>query len=238
MKNKEKIKLFCEQYYFEHERHEKLISRLGIPITVLTLIFGIIAFFLKSVLPLKFEIWFIVFYVLFAFVVIFTAFVVYHLIKSYYNYDYSYLPFSVDLKKDFDNIRKYYDGPYFNELSVKQKERKIEETIDELLINYYIESNVNNTKNNDTKAKHLHLATTSLIRSIIFFFLCSIPLLIIINDSTDYIEKVKIINFQEIEDIMSDKKKKEKPKPPPPKPKPSGIRNITEGEDKSKKKNE
>ena len=195
MEPREKLEIFKERYYFEHDRHEKLTSRLGIPITVLTFIFGILTFYLNSILPFELSLWFMVFSILSALVIIFVIMTVFHLIRSYYNYEYSYFPLPFDLKRDLDNIIEYYGNSYFNNLTQSDKERRIDKDIDELLLNYYIEAANNNTKNNDTKSKHLHLAFSNLIIAIIFLILSSVPFLVIKSFSKENTKKEKVINL-------------------------------------------
>lgn len=228
-------KIFEERYFFEHERHEKLNARLGIPITVLTVIFGIITYFVRNILPIKTGLFHIIFYSLFLLVIASVVLTIFHLIKSYYNYEYAFLPLPSDLRSDINNISDYYENPYFEDWTPDMTKIKINEDINELFLKYYSDCSQKNTENNDKKSKHLHLASSMIIVTIIALFLTSIPFLIIKNNLVEDVQKVKITNVKEFEGIMA-KKKNDRPKDPPPKPKPSGARHIKEFDDKPKKK--
>lgn len=233
MKNRE-IELFKERYYFEHERNTKLTTKLGIPITILTIIFGVITYFLKNIINFNHDSWSISFYISLGIILLCVALTIYYLIRSYYNYTYAYFPTPQELSNDIENIKNYYKDTYFEDYKQKKIKELIENDIDSLILNYYKECSEINVTQNDRKSKYLHKSSSTLIVIIIFLFLSSIPFYKLYY-SNSKIQKIEIINSNRKVLQMTDKDK-EKPKDPPSKPKPSGIRQIKEGEEKPKKK--
>ena len=153
MKNRE-IELFKERYYFEHERNTKLTTKLGIPITILTIIFGVITYFLKNIINFNHEFWSILFYISLGIILLFVALTIYYLIRSYYNYAYAYFPTPQELSNDIENIKNYYKDTYFEDYQEKKIKKLIENNIYSLIFNYYKECSEINVAQNDRKSKY------------------------------------------------------------------------------------
>lgn len=195
MRNKE-IELFKERFYFEHERYTKLTAKLGIPITILTLVLGVITYFLKNFISFNNNFWYISFYITFGIVIIFVFFTIYYLVRSYYNYAYAYFPTPKDLSNDIDKIENYYKDDFFKDYQKEKIDELIETDIDLLILNYYKDCSEKNTFQNDRKSKYLHKSSSALILIIIFLFLSSIPFYKI-NLSNNKIQKTEIINLNQ-----------------------------------------
>ena len=146
MKNIE-LEIFKEIYHFEHERHDRLTSKLGIPITILTLNFGIITYYLQNVINFNNDFWTLLFYIYFFIAILGTILTIYYLIRSYYNYEYAYFPTPEELSNDIKKIKEYYTDPYFKDYKKNEIEELIENDINSLITDYYKNCSERNVAN-------------------------------------------------------------------------------------------
>jgi len=162
--------------------------------------------------------------------VVATAFFVYSvylLIRSYFGYEYKFLPDSKSLQTYWNKLREHYIGQNKNEqLADSEFERYIE--------NSFVEATTENTWNNDSKSEFLHEANRTMIWCLGLFIICSIPVLLSKNDN---VQNVRLVNekiiIKTIEDDMAKEQKpasvNQQPKPSLPKPEPPPLRVIKEG---------
>ena len=224
---------FKDLYYFEHERRSKLTTNLAIPIGVLTLVFGVVSYYLRNFGVLGREVWSVAFYVGFGATFLSVFFAIYFLIRSFYNYGYGYPPMPSDISRDIQAIQEYYGDPYFKHYGKEQKDGLIEKDIDALIVGYYKRCLEINIRNNNSKSKYLHRCSSSLIAVIILLFLSSIPFWIRYHSSPN-IQNAEATDWrQEVRTVSDEQKRDDKPsKSPPPKPEPTRIVVIKERNEK------
>ncbi len=221
--------IYREHYFFEINRKHQLTSQLGIPIGVLTILGGVIAFFVKSVQYIADVKW-----IMLAAIVLISMFflgrTIYYLIRSYYGYTYRYIPTPKEIEKYREELVAYYEAEGTPEGDPGTE-------IKDFLLDRYAICTHENTINNDSKSAYFHKANTSLIFTLILVILCSIPYLLIKYSQPEAIQKIEIINFpsQKIgkERIMAEENQdqpQEQPQEqaPPKKPKRPGDRLVKE----------
>ena len=234
--------LFEKMYRFEVERKNSLNSRLGIPISILTLVFGVIAYYLRNLSNLGLDVWSVLFCIFFVGTLCFVVLTIISLIRAFYNYAYAYLPRPSQISADVEEIKKYYEHPYFKNCKEQEIERLIEDDVSFLIGELYSECSEINITRNDAKSRHLHRANTMLIGIIICLFLSSLPFHKKYY-SHPRIQKIEIVNSREEVIKMSngENQNTQEPKSPPSEPAPpkpekkSEIRVIKEAEEKPPK---
>jgi hypothetical protein len=152
---KEVRKLFEKMYYLEDEKKHKLYTNLQIRITVLVLIFGVIAYYLRNLPHFGLDVLSVLFWGLFAVASLFVLRILYFLLRSFYNYRYSYPPKPSVMTNDIERIKKYYEDPFFIDYEKKEIEKLIENDINALIAEYYKCSLEVNIDNNDKRASYL-----------------------------------------------------------------------------------
>lgn len=187
---------FKDLYYFEHQRRSKLTTNLAIPIAILTLVFGVITYYLRNLTLLGRDVWSVLFYIGFCATFLSVLLAIYFLIRSYYNYGYAYLPMPSDITGDIEGVKKYYEHPYFRRYGKEQKERLIQEDVDSLILGYYKRCLEINFRNNNRKSKYLHHCSSALIAVIVFLFASSIPFWIRYHSSAK-VQKVEAANLRQ-----------------------------------------
>lgn len=137
--------IFKERFYFEINRQDRLKSNLSIPLSLLVLVFGIIVFYLKHLyLFIKIDLVSIFFYMTLSISIFLVLFVIYYLIKSFYNYKYSYLPEPREMKKYIDDLGRYYQK---NGNNMSEFENEVKEQME----SWYLEGAQKNMLNNDER---------------------------------------------------------------------------------------
>lgn len=228
--------LFKELYYFEIEQKEKINAQLGIPLTVLVLLIGVIAYYFKKLsIFLNFDVLSLSFLFLLGVTIIFVIADIYFLFRVFFGYKYNYLPSSSNLDDYVESLKTYYKDAYFSKLGQDEIDRQIDEDVDSFLSRCYKKCLDGNIYNNARKSKYLYKSCFSLVFIVVFIILSSIPYSIK-HYSYPNIQKIEIVNFKEVVRMYNneDKDKREKDaKSPPPKPKEPEIRKLSEGADKA-----
>lgn len=221
--------IYKEHYFFEINRKHQLTSQLGIPIGVLTILGGAIAFFVKSV-QYAYDMKFLLLGAAVLISIFFLGRTIYYLIRSYYGFTYRYIPTPQEIEGYKQELSVYYE-------TERALECDADKEVKEFLSERYAICTHENTINNDSKSAYLHKANTSLIFTLIFVMLCSVPYLSIKFTQPEKVQKIEIINLPqpllEKEEIMAKEnqdqgQQKPQEQEPPKKPKPPGDRLVRE----------
>lgn len=189
--NKELLQFYQYYYHFELEEKNKINSRLNFPLAIITLIMGIVSFYLNDLPYLKIGGLEIFFYSVFICLILSIIFSFYFFIRCFYRYPYEYISTTFEINNYLNNLREY------NKTVPKNSQVIIEKEFEDFLMDQYVNYATNNTKNNERKSKYLHNTHTSLIIALIFVVLTSIPFYIIKYKSTKQPVKVEISNLKE-----------------------------------------
>ena len=175
---------FCkEHYFFEINRKHQLTNALALPIGLLTVIGGILAYYLKhlvysgGIVPVLYS----------ALVVVALYFVgktVYYLICSYHDYTYSYIATPDELLDYHKNLIQHHA----NNIS------QADDDLHDYVLEQYSKKASINTWNNDSKSEYLHEANTNLIYSLILILLISAPYFYLNNHDSEKVYKVELTN--------------------------------------------
>jgi hypothetical protein len=199
-----------------------------------------LGYLLQNIAHGKSGLLFIAFWLLYVLSCSSTGFAIFHFVRAWYGYTYSFIPAAKETEEYHNELIKLYKE-YDN------SEELVKSGIDQYLYDYYKECSSVNTANNDQKSINLHKSMSFVIGAILLSFFAFIPyhfggidksIQIKINPSvtseqasrqseTVLVEKNSSILIQQSnkEDKMADKEKKPPPPPPPPPPK----RMIKEG---------
>lgn len=215
------LKQVKEFYYFEIEQKSKLDLKVKLPLTILFVLFGVVAYFIQNLSYFPNNLVTLVFYFLFILCVIFLIITCVFLIKSFHGYDYDYMPTGTLYENDIEKIKNYYKDSYFNNLNNEQKNDLIDNDIYQYLYDNFIDCINTNFNSNFRKNKMLFRTNIFLIISVVLLFLSSIPFVATYNIRDDVI-KVQIQNPQngEIEMTTEENNDQTQNEPQPP-PKPS-----------------
>ena len=219
--------LFKDMYYFELDRKEKLNSKVNLPITIIILICGTIVYFTRSINMFGIDLISIIFWFLYAVLLISTIFTVYYICRSFYDYPYEYIPTASDFEKDINNLQEYYEDPYFEDIEKDKKQELLQNDINRLIADNYKKCIDKNIISNDIKTEYLLRSSAGIIVTIIALILCSIPFFLKLSEYND-VHLVEIENTKKGSITMC-KEKEELKKSPPPKPKPTPTRQLHEG---------
>ena len=176
--NKNYIKFLKEIYYFELDRKDKLNSKLTIPISISIVLFGVLSYFLKNIPPVFNDPIWSIFLIFFFFSAVFAIRSVYFIVRSFLRFTYKYLPSAGVLNSDYQDIYDYYHGEYFDSIETKEKLELIENHIDEIMRENFIECIDQNIQSNDLKNKYISKSINSIIITMILILVTSIPFFI------------------------------------------------------------
>jgi len=224
---------FRDLYYFEHERTSRLTTNLAVPIAILTLVFGVITYYVRNFAALGSDSWSVAFWITFGATLLSLSFAIYFLIRSFYNYGYAYPPMPSDIDDDIERIGRYYDESYFKDHRKEEKDRLIGKDVDALILGYYKQCLKVNIPNNNRKSKYLHNCSSALIAVIILLFLSSVPFWIKYHSGPDPRNAEATHFIQEVRPVSDEQRQNDKPpESPPPKPEPARIQIIKEHKEK------
>jgi len=92
----------------------------------------------------------------------------YHIIRSYFNFGYRYIPPNSDWEEYYEGLEDYYDQ---NDVDTTQANKDLKKAlIDELAVSHEF-----NYNNNNIKSYHLHKANGFIISTILFVLLAAGP---------------------------------------------------------------
>jgi len=162
------FKLYERLYFDEIERREKLDSRLQLPLAILIVIFGIIAYMLQNFSPSTSMPAVLFFWLIFSFACLSLLFSIFYFKRSWLGYKYRLLP----TPEDSEKYRKacidlYKEYKNFDEL--------VNDAMHQYLFNAYVEYSSWNMANNDTKSLNLERTGKALFMTFIFCIITFIP---------------------------------------------------------------
>ncbi|UPU35736.1 hypothetical protein M1B72_20200 [Geomonas paludis] len=212
---------FYEKLYFhEIEMREKLNSRIQVPLAILMSVVGFLAFMFRNFINSgdKVCLGFFVFLYILSAITIMTGLV--YLIRSYYGYEYSFLPSAAETEKYrlllIETYKEFSDS-----------DNLVERYFTEYLQKYYIECSTNNTENNDRRGLFLHFTNKFIVLSCVFAFLSFVPFHLGQMDK-EHKDKTTIVRISGPIELKGNlMPKNQDTAPPPPQPPPKRI--IKEG---------
>lgn len=149
--NKERFELYKSKYEIELLRRDTLSNQLTLPLTMVGLLFAVFNYCITKLDTLDTPESIILRILLIA-LFINLGFLVYFIIKSNYNYLYSYTPDSEETEKYYKNLVKYYSD-----------QKIVKEKFEEFLIEAYYIADKKNTRNNDIRSGAFHNARTTFL---------------------------------------------------------------------------
>ena len=167
--NKEQLFKLYEQLYFDEiERREKIDSRLQLPLAILIVIFGILAYMLQNVSHSASTIAVYSFWILFAIACGCFFLSILFFTRSWLGYTYRLLPTPEDTEKyKIDCIELYKGYENCDEL--------VDGAIFQYLYNAYVDYSSWNMANNDTKSLNLDRTGKALFITFLFCILTFVP---------------------------------------------------------------
>lgn len=218
------LEFLKERYYFEHDRKEKLNSKVNNPMTIIILVLGVVSYYIQNLSYTSIQIVDILFFVFMGITMVGVISTGVYLKKSFYGYDYSYMPKAYEMENYISVINKYYKEPYFFDFKKEEIKRLLDQDMYELYKKKYSECVDQNIKSNTKKNDYLLKTSSLLTATLLFLFFSSIIFYVKSHNIKD-IQKVEIININFEEQLMSDKEKKI----PPPKPELPKVQTVKEG---------
>lgn len=211
----DKHEFLKEHYFFEISRRHQLTSALSIPIGIVAILGGVLAFFLQNIKP-SFSPSSLVLTILLVLAVYFVIRTIYFIIKSYHNYTYGYVATPKQLMEYYKQLIEYYKSIGS---STDEADKELELQINDQYAHYASQ----NTRNNDSKSEYLHKANSNLIYSLVLVTVCAGPYLFITQSGEDRVQKFELVGveklFQKGGAAMSNEQPPqqpvEKPRPPP-----------------------
>ncbi|WP_294427471.1 hypothetical protein [uncultured Treponema sp.] len=181
-----------ERYDWEHSRKNELNNIISIPLGLLSLIFGCIAYFFSNLpennsLPL---------FILFWACLIISCFGFGFCIFLFYSHQTGYTYIYTANPKDFYDFEQTYIKN-FNDANVPVNQDLINEKVDEILYTQYIESTNKNINNNEQKIKYYRFLIITIMVTIVFLLGSFICKMFLPNKLTEPLS-VKTINPIEI----------------------------------------
>lgn len=227
---------FKESYYKEMERKESYNGKLGVLLTIYSLVSVPLLYCLNNFTKIKtFNIIAILIYVLIGVSILFYLISVSYALRAYWGHKYMYLPSPKKLDKFISDTALFFEAnkEYFKEKNIS-RESYIDERKTDIMYTYYKDATTHNIKENDSKMKKINICTYHLAISVVLMLIsCALLRFACISEepTSVYIENEKIIT-EEVYNIMNDEETRttnsnEQNVPPAPPPAPE-MRVINE----------
>jgi len=185
----DRLDLYRQLYFEELRRKEELRSALALPVGMLTVLGGVIAIYIRVLGRSSISDPWVVLLGIGTLLLMGTFLLtVTHLIKSYHDYTYSFVPYAPDLEEAFANLMEYHEA--------KGQARA---DFEAELIGSFSKAHKINAFNNDSKSGHLHNANQMLVYSIALVLVCSVPFFVRTNSTSPDVQKVEITNLPQRE---------------------------------------
>ena len=191
MNEEQLFKLYEKLYFHEIDMRERLNSRLQIPLTIIAILLGFLAFMLQNKCSKVGNISEVVFWILFVFSIITISLSILFFILSWYSYKHKLLPSATSTdqyKRDLLEHFKDHEDP----------NKIVEKYLKEYLYDYYRDFSSENTIINDKKSFFLHLTNLFLIISVVLLFLTFIPYYFGPLDKSNFIKPIKVVIEQPV----------------------------------------
>jgi len=168
MNKKDLFRLYEKLYFHEIDMRENLSARLQIPLAILVVLIGFLAYMLRNISPTPINAIFVVFLLFYCLCIVFTVLGILFLVRSWLGYEYTFLPSA----KDTEDYRASLIETY---KSYENSDELVQKYMMEYLYRYFIECSSTNTVNNDNRSMNLHYARISIICSLVLAFIAFIP---------------------------------------------------------------
>jgi len=215
--NKDNLfKIFESAYFHELEMREKLTTRLQIPLSVIAVLLGFLAFMLRNKDP---ELQSYIFTFLLSTTALFIFASIICFVISWYSYKYKLLPTAKSTDEYRNELIELYK-------EYKNSEELVDKYLKEYLFNYYRDFSSINTLINDKKSFYLYLTNLFLIFSILLSISTFIPYYYenLDKSNNNKPQKVIITSPIKIESLKERVMTKKTPPPPPPPPPARSVR--------------
>jgi len=224
--------LLKEQYKWELERHDRINQSLSLPIGVVVLLVGVLAYCGRTFSTCTWGPWSCVLAFLTLSLLAAVILAVVFLTHSFYGYKYAYLSTAGEFFDYATELEQHYSSQPRVALPAL-----VEDRIRRLLIVEYAKCATRNTQNNDTKSKYRHRAATCIAIALAILFLILVPLCAVsLCESVSPVQKVQLMGpsgkGQDMTDDGSDQEQiPPVPEPQPDEPQPPKVRIIKESRD-------
>lgn len=159
-----KIQFFKDAYDFELSLREKLIGAVSTPLTVITLLGGVLVFLVQHYTPSWDAIALLFGVGLCAFATS-VGIAVYSILRTTSGYRYECVAAGDELKKWYDSLLHYY----------KNDEVLADAAFDSGVIKRYVQATSVNAKNNQSKVAHLAVANRAIACAVAFAIITAVP---------------------------------------------------------------
>lgn len=183
------FKLYQKLYFHEIDMREKLNSRIQIPLAIIVAQITLLGYILKCLTNIKSDFYGILVIILFVCTILLIATSIYYFIRSWYNYEYSFLPAANETEEYRSLLLETYRG-------YENCDLLVENALKDYLYNYYADCSTINTNNNDKRSIYIHKTSKYLIASFVIIFLT----VAVVNLSND---KLRIPFSQVVEKATS-----------------------------------
>lgn len=228
-------KLFYEDfkdfYYEELERKENYNNKIGIILTIYSLISVPLLYCLNNSVRItsndKFS---IMFYCVFVISLILLLISIYYAIRSFWGHKYKYIPSPKELDNFINETSNYFDeyASYFKQKGI-DKLQYLEERKKDVMYAYYIDATTNNLLENEIKVKKFTICTYFMGMSVVLILISCVLLqfVSISEEPTSVHIENSIIQTEEVKSTMCDEEKTQSNTPPEP-PQAPELRTINE----------
>jgi hypothetical protein len=184
---------YKDHYTLEVTRRHELTSALAIPFGVLSLLLGALVVIAKEIhIPL--DDWKVIQLAAVVASLVAVSATTYFLFRSYFNYEYGYVPTPLEIKSYRDGLVAYYVSTGLTkDVAIKTAEDETLEYID----SEYATHTHRNTANNDKKSAFLHRANGALILSVVITVVAGALYLARSIVSPAEVQKIEVINLKE-----------------------------------------
>lgn len=165
----DRLKFYETLYATELKRKEELRTALTLPTGILTVLGGVIAIYLREIGSAiaagagtsgsTAALGVFVFLLIISFLV-----TVGHLLSSYHDYTYDYVPYATDLEQAYQEYVDHFD-------TLEEADSEFEASVLASLIS----AQRKNAFNNDSKSSKLHEANQTLVYCLVLALICSVP---------------------------------------------------------------
>lgn len=164
----ELFKLYEKLYFYEIDIREKFNSRLQLPLAILVAQISFLGYMLRNAGFSEPTFLLTAFWLLYFGSCVSTSFAIFHFVRSWYGYTFSFIPAAKKTEEYHQKLIKLYKE-YDN------SEELVKNGIDQYLYKYYQECSSVNTDNNDNKSLKLHKSMSWVIAAILLSFFAFIP---------------------------------------------------------------
>lgn len=193
---------YRDMYWKELERKDRLHAQLTLPTSIIIILAGVVVYYWKTILPFKWELWFIIMGCCSIILSIAIIIVVYYLWHAYAGHTYQYLVTPKNIEQHRVSIFNHYHA-----LSDPDMTSRTEEDITSFLISTYLDSTEVNTRNNDERFGWLYRANTAIKWLLICLLLSFIPFLIVSSLITERIQKIEIVSTEKGGQVYGEREK-------------------------------